>query len=106
MSWAAELREAFSRLQAGGHPRVGFAGREDTVGEIGREFNHLTAGLEQLAPNGLTRDKAHSLRNRLAGILAALHVLKETGGLSAKEQAALSQVLEEARQLDSRLRAR
>ncbi len=105
MSWAAELRQGFNRLQSGRHPRVGFADRTDTVGEIGREFNALAAGLEQAGANGLTREQAHDLRNRLAGILAALHVLKESGALTNDQQAALSQALAEARQLDTRLRA-
>lgn len=104
MSWMSELRQGFNRLQSGRHPRVDFADRSDTVGEIGREFNALAAGLEQGGANGLTREQAHSLRNRLAGILAALHVLKESGALTANEQATLSQTLAEARQLDPRLR--
>ncbi len=104
MSWMAELRQGFNRLQSGRYPRVHFANRTDTVGEIGREFNALATGLEQLGANGLTREQAHSLRNRLAGILAALHVLKESGALTANEQATLSQALAEARQLDTRLR--
>lgn len=106
MSWITELREGFGALHAGGQPRVAFASREDTVGELGREFNALAAGLEQAGPNGLSREQTHTLRNRLAGILAALHVLRDSGELAAEEQAALSQVLGTARQLDARLRSR
>ena len=105
MSWMSELRQGFNRLQSGRNPRVDFSDRTDTVGEIGREFNALAAGLEHLGANGLTREQAHSLRNRLAGILAALHVLMETTALNDDQQAALSQALAEARQLDTRLRA-
>lgn len=106
MSWAAELREAFNALRAGGRPRVGFDGRADTLGEVGREFNALAAELEQVHPNGLTREEAHRLRNRLAGIVAAVQVLRDAGELGPEKQAALSQVLADARALDVRLRPR
>lgn len=106
MSWVAELRAAFSQVQVGGCPRVAFADREDTVGELGREFNALAAGLEQASPQGLTREQAHSLRNRLAGILAVLQLLRESGDLTRPDQAAVQEVFENARHLDARLRPR
>lgn len=84
---------------------VSFADREDTVGEVGREFNTLAAELGRTAPQGLSREQAHALRNRLAGILAALHVLEAGGGLDAEQRARLGDVVQEARTLDATLRA-
>lgn len=101
MSWAAELCRAFRELHAGGRPRVGFAGRDDTVGDVGRAFNALAAELEQVGANGLTRAHAHRLRNRLAGILAALHLLAESGALTADQQAGLQEIIQEARTLET-----
>ncbi len=105
MSWAAELRQAFDRLEARQPSRVGFSDRAGPVGEVGREFNALAADLEHRPSEGLSRDQAHRLRNRLAGILAALQVLEASGELSAEENRAVSRVLATARQLDARLRA-
>lgn len=104
MSWIVELCQAFSQLQAGGTARVSFATREDTVGELGREFNALAAALRETGSNGLSRERAHRLRNQLAGILAALHVLGEAGELTAEEQAGLRQLRREAQKLDACLR--
>lgn len=100
--WVAELRRAFGQLQAGGQPQVSFAAREDAVGELGREFNSLALGWEASAAAEESRERAHRLRNQLAGILAALHVLKETGSFTPDEQASLGQLLEEAKKLDAR----
>ena len=46
------------------------------------------------------------LRSRLAGILAALHVLRMSDELTSEEQSTLAQVIETARQVDERLRKR
>jgi hypothetical protein len=106
MDWAGELREAFDRLCAGQEARVEFSARTDRVGTLGQEFNALAVELEGLTVDDLTRERAHGLRNRLAGILAALHVLRMSNELTREEQTALEQVVESARQLDERFRKR
>ncbi|MFQ5723575.1 MAG: hypothetical protein ACE5G6_03710 [Terriglobia bacterium] len=105
MNWATELRDAFRELEAEQPARVQFAERADPLGELGREFNTLAQDWRQRGPDGLTRQQAHRLRNRLAGILAALQVLRANRELPAEEEAALRQVLDLAKQLDVRLRA-
>ena len=75
------------------------------AGELGRDFNALADGLEKpaaAAPDA--RERFHRLRNQLAGILAAVHVLRETTELNAEQRAALAQVLEEGKKLETRLR--
>jgi len=106
MDWAGELREAFGRLRAGEQARVGFASRVDRIGELGQEFNALAEDLRSPGLDALTRERAHGLRSRLAGILAALHVLRMSDELTSEEQRTLAQVVETARQLDERLRKR
>jgi hypothetical protein len=103
MDWIAELRQAFKELEAGGRAQVSFSSRPGTVGEVGREFNALAMGLAEAASSD-TRERMHRLRNQLAGILAALHVLRETAELSKEERVALVQVLEEGKRLEARLR--
>ena len=103
MDWIAELRQAFNQLEAGASAHVSFSARPGTVGELGREFNALADGLEK-PPAADARERFHRLRNQLAGILAALHVLRETAELSSEERATLAQVLEEGKRLESRLR--
>ena len=103
MDWVSELRQGFRALPAGAVPSVSFAARGDTIGEVGREFNALAAELSRSAGE-ITREQAHSLRNRLAGILAALHVLGATGELTPAQQTALQETVEEARRLDATLR--
>lgn len=105
VDWASELREGLQQLlRPGGTIAVSFAARADVVGELGREFNALAAEWTAAAPNGLSRAQAHALRNRLAGLLAALHVLATTGGLSAPEQGELEEAVEAGRRLDTLLR--
>lgn len=107
MEWLAELREGFRRIrQAQAAARVSFAARANGIGEIGREFNALAEALEQQGSNRLAREQVHRLRNRLAGILAALHVLGEgsAGGPGQADQ--LEHIVEEARKLDQELLAR
>lgn len=104
VDWVAELRQAFGRLRAGQEAHVSFIRREDTVGEIGRAFNALAAELGQATSQQRTRAQIHALRNRLAGILAALHVWRETAGVSATEAAALGELLEEAKKVDADLK--
>ena len=105
MDWVSELRQGFRALPAGVVPSVSFADRGDTIGEVGREFNALAAELAR--PGGeMTREQAHRLRNRLAGILAALYVVGATGALDPAQQAALQETVEEAKRLDAGLRAR
>lgn len=105
MNWAMELREAFARLAAGETATVSFAGRPGMTGEVGREFNALAGALRQTGAQPLTRDQAHALRNRLAGILAAVHMLGDTAVLTDEEQGAVKQALQEAQKLDARLQA-
>lgn len=100
--WAQELRQALAGLTRGASPRVGFADREDLVGELGREFNALSAELQHTQGDSLSRERAHRLRNRLAGLLAALHVLKESAG----QPAVCEEAIALARELDARLRGR
>ncbi len=110
VSWTTELRQAFAALRAGAPARVSFAGRDDRVGEVGREFNRLADALAQSrslgSPDGFSREQAHALRNRLAGVLAALHVLRVTSELAPEEEETLAHVVEDAKQLDAQLRAR
>ena len=106
MNWTLELRQAFAALRAGRPVRVEFAGQPGKVGEIGQEFNQLAAALEQRGANGWSREQAHALRNRLAGILAVLHVLRITAPLSPEEQDTLGTIVLEAKELDTQLRAR
>jgi adenylosuccinate lyase len=104
MNWLEELEEAVGRLRAREHARVGFEGAAGTVGALGREFNALA---EELEPAGdLNREQAHRLRNRLAGILAALHVLGESDELPADGAARLARIRTAAAELEARLRAR
>ena len=105
MDWVSELRQKFRQLptQAGAVTPVSFGDRDDTVGELGREFNTLAAELSRITPRELTREQAHGLRNRLAGILAALHVLEAEGTLSPDQRRQLREVVEEARRMDAAL---
>lgn len=107
--WVSELCRGFRQLpvpgaQTGEATSVSFANREDTVGELGREFNALAAELNATVPNGPSRERVHTLRNRLAGILAALQVLGMGTDLSPEQQTQLQDVVEEARRLDATLR--
>lgn len=104
MGWVEELRQAFGRLQAGGPAQVSFAARSDVVGELGREFNALATELAETEGGKYTREQAHRLRNRLAGILAVVQVQSEVGALAAEEQRLLEELLAEAQSLDARLR--
>ena len=103
MSWVVELREAFAQLQSGGLVRVGFAGREGLEGELGSELNAFSEELLRSPDDNLSREQRHDLRNRLAGILAAVHVLRETTDLTAEDKEVLQQTLEQAKALDARL---
>ena len=105
MSWTTELRQAFAALRAGASARVSFADRDDRIGDLGREFNRLAESLAGKGPDGFTREQAHALRNCLAGILAALHVLRLTSGVSAEEEETLVRIAAEAKELDTHLRA-
>ena len=104
MSWAGELRDALRRLGQGAPGRVDFTGRGELVEELGREFNDFTGEMGRLPAGPLSRDQRHALRNRLAGILAAVHVLRESGGLAEGEEEAVRQSLIEAEKIDLRLR--
>jgi signal transduction histidine kinase len=105
VSWTTELRQAFAALRAGRPARVRFDARDDRVGELGREFNRLADALAQKAPDGFSREQAHALRNRLAGLLAVLHVLRVTGDTNPEEEEALAGIVAEAKELDTQLRA-
>ena len=105
MDWVSELRQGFRALPAGGVLSVSFADRSDTIGEVGSEFNALAAELGRMPPGDLSRERAHALRNRLAGILAALHLVGATGALDPAQQAALQETVEEGKRLDATLRA-
>jgi hypothetical protein len=104
MSWAVELREAIAQLQSGGAVQVGFAGVAGLEGELGRELNTFSEELRRMPGDNLNREQRHDLRNRLAGILAAVHVLRETADLATEDREVLQQALEEAKALDARLR--
>lgn len=104
MDWVSELREGFERLRQGGAQPVRFAAEAGPRGELGREFNALAAELNGVDSSELTRERLHALRNRLAGILAAVHVLGQE--LGAEQQVQLKKVIEEARRVDAALRAR
>lgn len=104
MGWMGELCVAFGELLAGHRPQVSFSEREDTVGEVGREFNALAALVDRMGTGDASRDVVHGARNHLAGILAAVHVFGETNELSGEERNALTGLLEEARKLDAQLR--
>lgn len=106
MTWVGELRDAFGRLLEGERPRVGFAAPGTTIGEVGNEFNALVDDVQRLASGGWTREDAHSVRNRLAGILAAIHVLAETNELPAEEKELVKELQESAKALDASLRRR
>lgn len=98
------MRVAFGELRAGQRPQVSFSGRQDTVGEVGREFNALAALVDRMGAGEASREVVHGARNHLAGILAAVHVFVETNDLSGEERNALAGLLEEARKLDLQLR--
>jgi hypothetical protein len=104
MGWMGELRAAFSQLLAGTCPQVSFSERGDTVGEVGREFNALAALVDRIGTGEASREVVHGARNHLAGILAAVHVFGETNELSGEDKSALTELLQEARELDARLR--
>ncbi len=102
MNWAEELRRAFERLDAGEAAQVDFAGRDEFEGELGGDFNEFAAEIGGLPPGPLPREERHRLRNRLAGILAAVHVLGNGEGaeLNAEDLAAL---VDAAKRIDVRL---
>lgn len=104
MDWIADLRQAFGELESGGRPHVNFSDLPGIVGELGRDFNRLADGLDKPGAAPDTRERFHRLRNQLAGILAAVHVLRETMELNAEQRAALAHVLEEGKKLEARLR--
>lgn len=104
MDWIAELRQAFDQLESGGRPQVTFSQMPGLAGELARDFNALAEGLETPAPAPEARERFHRLRNQLAGILAAVHVLRETMELNPEQRAALAHVLEEGKKLEARLR--
>lgn len=104
MSWAVELREAFTQLQSGGTVQVGFVDAPGLEGELGRELNAFSEELLRAPSEHLSREQRHGLRNRLAGILAAVHVLRETADLTDEDREVLRQALEQAKALDARLR--
>lgn len=101
MDWVSELRHGFRQLPTGQAAGVSFADREDAIGDVGREFNALAAALGEAGPGGLGREQVHALRNRLAGILAALHVLRAGEELSSEQEEELRDVVEAARKLDA-----
>jgi hypothetical protein len=105
VNWTAELKDAFAALRAGRPARVTFDARDDRLGDLGREFNRLADAVAQKGPDGFTREQAHALRNRLAGILAVLHVLRLTGASSPEDEEALARIVADAKELDTRLRA-
>ena len=105
VNWTSELRQAFAALRAGTPARVSFAARDDRVGDVGREFNRLADALSRRDPGGFNREQAHALRNRLAGVLAVLHVLRVTGEVSSEEEETLAHALADAKELDAQLRA-
>ena len=102
MNWAEELRKAFERLDAGEAAQVAFAGRDGFEGELGHDFNEFAAEICELPAGALSREERHRLRNRLAGILAAVHVLGADEGaeLNAENLAAL---VDAAKRIDARL---
>ena len=104
VSWTTELRRAFAALRAGEPARVAFDARDDRVGEVGREFNRLADALAQKGADGFSREQAHALRNRLAGILAVLHLLRVTTDVSPEEGETLARIVAEAKELDTQLR--
>ncbi|HXE74750.1 MAG TPA: hypothetical protein VNN18_03800 [Candidatus Xenobia bacterium] len=106
MSWTLELRQAFAALRAGRPARVEFTGQPGKVGEIGEEFNQLAAALVERGANGWSREQSHALRNRLAGLLAMLHLLRLTAPLTPEELDTLGTIVLEAKELDAQLRAR
>lgn len=106
MSWATELRTAFRRLQTGNPQRVGFADQPGLAGALGREWNLFVEAVPQWPVADLTRQQRHDLRNRLAGILAAVHVLHQSVPLRTEDEEALRQAIEEARTVDARLQGR
>jgi len=107
MSWAGELRQAFVRLQAGERPRLRLGEGDTTREEIGAEFNALVEDMENMKAKGAARGDVHRARNRLAGILAALHLMDEGGErLGEEESTSINDVIEEARKLDGQLRQR
>lgn len=103
MNWVEELRQAFSRLQAGEEAQVSFAEQDGVAGEAGREFNALAAAWVA-AGGAWSREELHRQRNRLAGILAVVQVENATGRLGPAEKEAVDALLEEARKLEARLR--
>jgi len=106
LSWTLELRQALAALRAARSARVEFAGQSGKVGEVGEQFNHLAAALAGGGADGWSREQAHALRNRLAGLLAMLHVLRLTVPLTTEEVDTLGTIVLEAKELDAQLRAR
>ena len=98
------MRDALRLLGQGTSARVDFAGRGELEEELGREFNDFAGELGRLPAGPLSRERRHALRNRLAGILAAVHVLRESGGLAEGEKEAVRESLIAAEKIDLRLR--
>ena len=102
MNWAEELQRAFMRLDKGEAVRVAFAERDGFEGELGQDFNEFAEEIRGLPAGPLTREERHRLRNRLAGVLAAVHVLgsEESAEPGGNE---LAKLAEAAKRIDIRL---
>ena len=102
MTWVEELREAFERLAAGEVARVEFVSGDGLEEELGRDFNDFAVEIRELPAGPLTREERHRLRNRLAGILAAVHVLGSGEGAEPSGND-LAKLAEAAKRIDVRL---
>ena len=102
MNWAEELQRAFVQLDRGEVVRVAFAEHDGFEGELGQDFNEFAEEIGGLPPGPLSREERHRLRNRLAGILAAVHVLGSGAG-AAPNGDELAKLAEAAKRIDARL---
>ena len=102
MNWVEELQRAFVRLDGGDSVQVGFAEHDGFEGELGQDFNEFAEEIGGLSPGPLSREERHRLRNRLAGILAAVHVLGSGEG-AAPNGNELAKLAEAAKRIDARL---
>lgn len=106
MGWPRELQQALEKLQAGSLAEVGFAGHTGLEGELGSEWNRFAGEMVRLPGGKLSREQRHDLLNQLAGILAAVHVLRETATLTEEDREALQRTIEDAKKIEAQLRSR
>jgi signal transduction histidine kinase len=116
-----EMGKTIARLRTGDlTARVGFAGRRDEIGQLGRDFNEMVEQLrhnreelqrlyltqmsraEHLATLGeLAAGLAHEIRNPLAGIAGVIEIIGKELPASSPNREVLEEVRREVRRIQA-----